>query len=61
MKSFFSILFLSLLFIQFEILPQGVAYNQGPKLFDARVGDNGVVLSDGRVLILEKVLPGSLN
>jgi hypothetical protein len=52
MKHFFYILFLSLLFVKFEILPQGVTYNQGPKLFDARVGDNGVVLSDGRILIL---------
>jgi hypothetical protein len=52
MKHFFSILFLSLLFLQLEILPQGLAYNQGPKLFDARVGDNGVLLSDGRALIL---------
>ena len=52
MKHFFSVLFLSLLFVQFEIFPQGVTYNQGPKLFDARVGDNGVVLSDGRTIII---------
>jgi len=52
MKNFFNILFLSLFFLQIGILPQGVNYNQGPKLFDARVGDNGVSLSDGRALIL---------
>jgi hypothetical protein len=52
MKHFFCILFLPLLFLQLEILPQGVTFSQGPGLFDARVGDNGVLLSDGRVLIL---------
>jgi hypothetical protein len=52
MKNFFCILFLSLLLVQFEILPQGVTFSQGPSLFDARVGDNGLVLNDGRVLIL---------
>ena len=52
MKYFSSILFLSILFIQFEILPQGVTFSQGPGLFDARVGDHGLVLNDGRALIL---------
>jgi hypothetical protein len=52
MKHFFCVLSLSVLFVQLNIFPQGVTYSQGPNLFDARVGDNGILLSDGRALIL---------
>ena len=52
MKYFFCSLFILFMFVQQDIFSQGVTYSQGPNLNDARVGDNGVLLNDGRVLIL---------
>jgi len=51
MKRLFFVLLLSVFIFQFDILPQGVTFSQGPYLNDARTGAAGGVLKDGRVMI----------